>query len=216
MPIYTDTLPQSTTVIKTITFKDLLSVLPDELPFRYNFWISGRLAKFGITNENLVFLVELSEEPSVEMRNLFMPFTSKLGFDSTVSNAWKNLNLTSVRLYSEGKLMVDRETMACKSLPAPTELPRITSAEILAKLPETIPWTETLYLTGGIVKNGFSCNDADIICAERVDVSVLSKMRKYFTNLFGWKTDIGMTVMADREPVYLYKIYEGGKRCLSS
>lgn len=213
MPIYTDTLPQSTAVIKTMTFKDLLSVLPDELPFNYNFWISGRLAKFGITNENLVFLIDVDEEPSIEMRNLFMPYTTKLGFDSTVSNAWKNSRLNSVRLYSEGKLIIDRDTLACKQLPAPTKIPQITSSDVIAKLPETIPWTETLYLTGGIVKNGFSCNDADIICFELADPTHLGKMRDFFTNLFGWRTDVGLRVMENREPVYLYKIYEGGKRC---
>jgi hypothetical protein len=188
--------------------------MPDELPLKYNFWISGRLAKFGITNENLVFLVDVDEEPSIEMRNLFMPFTTKLGFDSTVSNAWTNSRLTAVRLYSEGKLIFDRETLACKQLPEPTRIPQITTNDVLAKLPETIPWNETLYLTGGIVKNGFSCNDADIICFDLKEPIVLSQMRDFFTNLFGWRTDVGLRVMVEREPVYLYKIYEGGKRCL--
>ena len=214
MPIYTDTLPQSTAVIKTMTFKDLLSVLPEKLPLKKNFWISGRLAKFGITPDNLIFLTDSNDEPDIETRSLFQPYINKLGFDSTVSNHWRNSRLDSVRLYSEGELIFDKETLACKKLPLPTDIPKITAKEILEKLPETIPWNETLYLTGGIVKNGFSCNDADIICFELTDATLLGKMRDFFTKTFGWRTDVGIRVMTEREPVYLYKIYEGGKRCL--
>ncbi|MBF0484717.1 MAG: hypothetical protein HQL25_08455 [Candidatus Omnitrophica bacterium] len=68
-----------------------------------------------------------------------------------------------------------------------------------------------MYLTGGLVKNGWSCNDADIIIFEEEAKPHLAQIRNYFTDLFGWKTDVGQVVMADREPVYLYKIYEGGK-----
>lgn len=213
MPIYTDTLPQKTEVIKTVTFKDLLSVLPDTLPFKQHFWISGKLARFGITTENLIFLTNQDDEPNAELKTCFEPFISKLGKSSTVLNHWKQARFQTILLYDNGELIVDKETLAFKKLPSPTQVPIITTEFVLSKLPETIPWDETLYLTGGIVKNGFSCNDADIICFELTEVKKLAQMRDFFTDLFGWKTDVGVSVMKNREPVYLYKIYEGGKRC---
>ena len=134
----------------------------------------------------------------------------------------------ALRLYNEGKLILDKKTLAYKEAPIPIKkLPCITSEEVLAKCPVTIPWTFDIYLTGGVVRKGWSSNDVDLIVTRKgvpvrtlaepilqeVPPKVLYEMKRFFTNLFNWHTDVGRAVMPEREPVYLYKLYEDGKLC---
>lgn len=209
MPIYTDTLPQNSTPIKTITFKEVLGVLPVSLPFSLNFWIAGKLARYGRTTDNLIFLVEGDE--TEEMRNFFNALVEPLGIHATVSGNWKGNKYQAVRLYNEGRLIIDKETIAYTELPAETrEAPVLTAQEALSRMPQTVEWKQTLYLTGGLVKNGWSANDGDIIVTGDIERKELGRMSRFFTEATGWKFDVGQAVMPEREPVYLYRLYENG------
>jgi hypothetical protein len=212
MAITVDTLPQNRQPIRTITIVDLVSVLPETIPFRLNIWIAGKIARFGKTTENLLFLGELKEFPSVEMRQFFGQIGEALGVQATISGEWRNEAYQAIRLYNGGRLIVDKTTMTYRELPTEvTVAPVITVDELLAKLPNTVEWKQTLYLTGGLTRNGWSGHDVDFITFDVLDnKSVLGTMSKFFTKTLGWRTDVGSAVMTDREPVYLFKMYEGG------
>ena len=198
--------------VKTISIDEVVDLLPNKLPWKVNLWIAGKIARFGLTTDALIFLVEMKEEPSVEMRmffeNLFKPYPA------TVIEDWKSQEYSAVRLYNNGKLIIDKDKMVYKELPTPVySAPIMTIEEMKEVLPKEIPFKYTLHLTGGLVKNGFTCNDADFIAFDVQDTTELLKMAKYFTKVLGWKTDVGNKVMPEREPVYCYKIYKDGK-CL--
>jgi len=213
MPIYVTECPQNVAEIKTTTLQDVVRILPDFLLEPLNVWITGKIVQFGRTDGNLIFTVE-GKEPTPRIKHLFHTFVSDLGIQGTVDNQWKNQKFVALRLYDNGKLIIDKNTLQYTKIPSPTKEPAIvTCKEVLEKLPDTISWPITLYLTGGIVRCGWSVNDLDIITFERQDRTTLVELRNFFTNLFGWKTDVGFTIMTEREPVYLYKIYEQGKKC---
>jgi hypothetical protein len=207
------TLPQDIQEIKVISIKDLIRVLPETIEYKVNVWIADKLARYGLTTENLIFLAEC-DEPSVEMREYFNKLVEPLGINATVRGDWKNREWSAIRLYNEGSLIIDKKTMAYKCLPTPVHTaPIITLDDLKSILPEEIPFKETLHLTGGLVKNGFTCNDVDFLAFDVEDKTLLGEMADYFTETLGIKTDVGNKIMPEREPVYCYKMYEGGK-CL--
>lgn len=214
MAIYVTSCPQNVAEIKTTTLKDVVRILPNYLPESLNVWISGKIVQFGRTDGNLVFMVESEQEPSGQLKQQFDSFILSLGIHATVTNHWRNQQFVALRLYDNGQLIIDKDTLQYTKIPSATKEPAIvTCKEVLSKLPETITWPITLYLTGGIVRCGWSVNDLDIITFEQQNRLTLVELRNFFTNLFGWKTDVGFTVMSEREPVYLYKIYEKGIKC---
>jgi hypothetical protein len=214
MPTFVDSFPQTLVPVVTITAKQIIGLLPDTLPWPVNLWLGGRLAKYSQTCENLIFYVEQEEEPSLEMRQFFSKFVSPLGLQATISNAWRKSTNDMKQIYSEGRLIIDRETMAYTEFPSPTAPPILTADEVKAKLPATVKWTYKIYITGGLVKNGHSFNDADLVIFETVENKQdLQDIRNFFTNLFGWRTDVGQVVMTNREPVYLFLLYQDGKLC---
>src|ERR1043166_1135106 len=215
MPIYTDTLPQSQTEPKSVTLRALVEILPEVLEQPFDVWIAGKLARFGITTDNLIFLLDFADEPPPEIRSYFSHLVESLGITATASNGWKNQSIVALKLYNEGRLIIDKSTGTYRELPRARQLPILTIPEIVDKFPIEIPWQHTMYLTGGIVKNGWSANDVDIIIEEPgVQKKTLGEIRNYFTQLLGGRTDVGRRVMPEREPVYLYKLYEAGRLCL--
>jgi hypothetical protein len=161
------------------------------------------------------------------MKQFFSSLIAPIGLQATVSDEWQNRMMDPLRVYNEGRLIVDPVTFVYKEFPAPTiHPPVITADEVKAKLPKTIEWLFPIYLTGSLVKSGWSGNDIDfIVFDETIPNKVFSAMKKYFSNVFGlktdahlWQVDFGTKVMSERDtpqigPVYLCKIYEGGK-CL--
>jgi hypothetical protein len=223
----TTTLPQAEIAIPSVTISELVSVLPDELPWDLNVWIGGNLARYGKDYGNQIFLVELDEEPSDGMVSFFDGLVAPLGIHAAASNTWRNNQISAVRLYNSGKLIVDRETLAYKELPSTVEsAPELTADYFLSKLPEKIPYVETIWLTGGLVRSGASFKDADIFVGRGkisengeitfgptgVDPRRLGDIVRYFSNLVGWRVDAGRHVMPDKEPIWAYKLYENGKR----
>jgi len=213
MPTYTDTLPQITQSIVTITIRDLIKVLPDKLPWRINVWLGNKLARYGVTTENIIFLTDIPV-PTIEQRNCFDKLVSSTGLQATLYEGFKNEEYRAVRIYNEGRLIIDREKMVYTELPTPVfEAPILTLKEVTEKLPAEIPFTCKLYITGGLVKNGWSAHDADFLAPGVSDGKELRKMSQYFTDILGWRVDVGQNVMEEREPVYLYLYYQDGK-CL--
>jgi hypothetical protein len=220
MPIYTDTLPQSTTPIITVSIRDLIKVLPDKLPWEINVWLSGKLARYGITTDTIIFLTD-GDEPTVEQRQFFEKLISPLG-PATINNQWKNETYQALRIYDRGQLIIDKNTLSVTKLVTPTAPPILKVEEVISKLPKEIPFEFDICLTGSLVKDGWSANDADFIaylnfdedpqlCVKLEDRTELRQMAKYFTEILGWKTHIGNAVMEEREPVYLYQVYHQGQ-----
>lgn len=208
MPIISKTLPQNVESIKIVTFKEVIQVLPATLDYPINVWIGGKLARYGQTSDNLIFLVEQEGETSTELKLYFEKISQP--YIATVSSSWRNEKLSAVRLYNEGRLIVNKETLTYTELPVPTKLlPIIQLLDILNKLPKTIQWNETVYLTGSIVKYGWSGNDVDFM-VDTNDTKVYREMRTYFADILGCKVDVGNVNMPEREPVYKYKLYENG------
>jgi hypothetical protein len=216
MPVYVDTLPQNIETIKTTKITDLVKILPEQIDYKINVWIGGKLARYGITTDNLIFFGEVNNEPSVELKLYFSSLVKSLGVQATISKNWKVSSFDMIRLYNEGNLIIDKKTMKyIEPITEVHELPIIEVKEIIEKLPKEIEWKCTIYLTGGLVKNGWSANDIDIMTFDLInDRKIFIEMKNYFTDLFGWKTDVGSTIMEEREPIYLYKIYEKGELCL--
>lgn len=206
-----DTLPQKIQEIKIISIRDLISTLPEKLDYKLNVWLGDKIAKFGMTTENIVFLSEMEEEPSVEMREYFDNLVKSLGINATVRNDWKSRRYSALRIYNEGRLIIDKETLCYTELSSPVyEAPILTIEQLLKKIPKEIPFSYTLHLTGGLVKNGFTNNDVDFLAFNVDDKEELKKMADYFTETLGIKTDVGNKIMPEREPVYCYEIYKNG------
>lgn len=218
MSIKTTTLPQTIAPIRTVTIKQIINCFPEKIPYEFNFWIAGKIARYGITSDNILFLIESKNFPSSEMMQYFNSMVDKLGINATVSNHWKNQRFAAIRLFNDGILAVDKETMAYKTMPTPIySAPVIELKNVLEDLPKNIPWNFPIYLTGGLVKNGWSAHDVDMIVFkddEDIDTDTIRKMKSYFASRIGCFTDIGKVVMKDREPVYLYKIYDNANICL--
>jgi len=213
MPIYINTLPQNTEPIKTTTLHDLISILPDEIPFKQNVWIAGKIVRYGITIENLIFLIEQDVIPTIEQRQYFSSIVKPLGISATCINNWNDETFLAMQIYSEGVLMVDKDTLSYKMLPMKRpELPKITVQEVLDKLPKIIDYKGMIYLTGSLVKAGWSCNDVDFKIEGKVeDTKIFATLIKIFNTALGWKVHVGNAPMEEREPIYLFKIYEEGK-----
>lgn len=209
MPTFVNTLPQKEREISIITIKEVVDKLPEELPWKINVWIADKLAKYGITTEALIFLVEQEEEPSIDMRMFFEELFKP--FPATVYEDFMNRKYSAIRLYNEGKLIINKEDMTYKELPTPIyKAPILTIDKLMIMLPNEIKYTDKIYLTGGMVKNGFSNNDIDLIIFEEEDKGRLLEIALYFEKLTGWKVHCGNSVMKEREPVYCFLLYDGG------
>jgi hypothetical protein len=205
------TLPQTTTPIHTVTIREVVDVLPKTLPWPITVWVGDRLARFGRTTESITFLAEMDNEPTVEQRTFFEGLIAPLGLPATLIEDWKNQRYSAIRLYNEGKLIVDKDTMTYTELPTPVyEPPVLTVEEAVKLLPKEVPWKDKIWLTGGLVKNGWTANDFDFI-AETDDQVRLREMAMWFTKETGWKTHVGLEVMKDKEPVFMYLCYEEGQ-----
>lgn len=214
MPIYVDTIPQKQIPIVIVTLKQVVELLPDKIEYATNFWLGDKLIRFGQTADNIIFYVDQAEEPTAEMRQYFNKLIEPLGKTATVLNSYRDTKFAMMRIYNDGRLIIDRTTLSFTELPSQTKLkPFLTSQEVLAKLPKEIPWKYKVYLTGGLVRNGWSANDGDIIIFDQEARADLPAIRKYFSDICGWRFDVGQSVMVEREPVYLYKIYEDGNLC---
>lgn len=206
------TLPQTLAPIHSVNIREMVAVLPKTIPYKINVWVGDRMARFGKTTDAIIFLAEMATEPTVEQRGFFEQLVAPLGLPATLIENWKNQRYSAIRLYNEGRLIVDKETMTYTELPTPVhEPPVLTVEEAMRLLPKTIPFLATVYLTGGLVKNGWTANDFDFI--SNGPREQLSQMAMWFTKRLGWKTHVGPEVMSDREPVYLWKAYERGKYC---
>lgn len=214
MAIYVNTIPQKKIEIRILTLINLIQILPETIPYDLDVWLGGKLARYGKTTENLTFLVKMEKEPSSELMQYFNSLIEPLKFEATVSENWKNSNLSVMKLYNNGRLIIDKKTMTYKELPSVLEedRPEIKYEEVLAKMPNEIEFKQTIYLTGGIVRNGFSNNDVDFIVFDS-DVTEKFEIRQFLGKLLGTKVHVGSIIMTNREPVYLYKLYENGKLC---
>lgn len=223
MATIVSTLPQSNISIKTITLRELIEVLPEQLQYDYNVWISGRLARDGKTSDNLIFIIEQDTEPTSEVMQYFSSLVFSLGISATASENWRNRKEFLVRLYNSGKLIINKIDLTYTEPPSAIKsLSELTQEYVRSKLPAIIPFLDTLWLTGSIVKNGYSCNDLDIMVGEPIlendlvigfpnlESEKLSIIRDYFANLLGWQVHVGTKIMKEREPIYLYKIYGNG------
>lgn len=211
----TEKLPQEFEPIKSVTLREIVLKLPSLIIYPFNIWIGGKVVRYGRTSDNLIFLAEGEGDPDSEVMDYFNELVEPLGLSATVSFQWKNESYQALRLYNQGHMIIDHETLCYTEIPFPTrKIPMITSEELIEKLPPRIAWEETLYLTGSLVKNGWSCNDVDIITFDPIERGKMALLRKYLTNILGWKTDVGQKVMIEREPVYLFKLYEKGYLCL--
>lgn len=216
MATYVNTIPQNLAAITVVTLPELLAVLPDQIPYNINVWISGKMAKYGIATQTLIFVGELDDEPTSEMKMYFSDLCAPLPLEATLSEGWKKMDETLMRLYNNGKLIIDRVTMCYTEPVSATKTPPvITHEEILRKLESEIIWKYDLYLTGSLVAIGWSANDVDIMYFDEATTNEeVGQMKRYFASLFGCKVDIGKNLMPNREPIYLYKIYEKGVLCL--
>lgn len=208
MPIITDTLPQQIKPIKITLLSDVIKSLPEKLDYNINVWIGDKLARYGQTDGNLMFLIEQEDEPSREQRMYFGSIAKP--FSSTVSANWKDQKLSAIRLYNNGKLIIDKDTLTYKELPLPTSVPIIKVEDVVSKLPKSVDCKETIYLVGGLVKNGWSGNDVDFM-VDSEDIEIYRQLRNFFGKILGCKVDVGNAPMPEREPIYKVKIYEGGK-----
>lgn len=210
MPIFTETLPQTTHTVNNVTLTDLLGVLPEVIPYAVNVWVANHLARYGQTSGDILFLTE-DDEPSQDLKQYFKTLVAPLGVSANVYNTYRHQRYVAMRLYDKGQLILDKSTGAYLRLPSPVPpMPCLTIDEVLLKLPRSITNVRTIYLTGSLVKQGHSFNDADFLILEEVPFEELEDLRRLFFNALGWKVHVGTTVMSDREPVFLYKLYEGG------
>ena len=207
------TLPQNHVEVKKVTIFDVVSLLDETLPpyvGKLNVWIAGRLAKYGVTHENLIFLMEQEQEATTEQRMYWENIIRPLGIASTGSENWKD-TMAKLRLYNLGELIIDKKTLQYKQVPYPVTLSTaLTREELFKRLPKEIPFTETIWLTGGIVKNDETYNDIDLVVFEPIeDKTRYAKIRLFIEKVIGWKTDIGTREMPEREPIF-FKLYENG------
>lgn len=216
MSTIVDTLPQNIDPIVCVTLEEVIRSLPDQIPYKLDIWIADKIARFGRTDGNLIFLVKMDGEPTPELMTFFTNSVAKLGISATVSNKWKNNEYMALKLYNtDGNLLIDKKTMNYKDIPKDVfTAPVLTAEEVVKSLPDEVEWDFDIFLTGGIVRNGWSSNDLDILAPDAPDTATLLAIRKLVTMSVGWKTDVGTKVMPEREPVYLFKIYSNKKKCL--
>jgi len=212
MAIVVNTLPQDIVPIKILTIDQLVKALPKHLDTSVNVWVIGKIAMYGSTPDNIVFLVDSDVEPDSSTKMFFNSIVEPFGFQATASNDWKcNNNKTRIRLYDKGELIIDKNTMSY-TRPAPVvDKPfTITAKEVIAMLPKSVEWPFDIYMTGGVVKNGFSNNDVDFIVLDPIDRQTLVDIKNYLNLYISCTVHVGSSIMPDREPVYLYKVYTNG------
>lgn len=214
MPTYIDRIPQAQHPIVIVTLKDIVQALPAQIPYDVSVSIYGKITIYGQSAENIIFYIDSEEEPSMEMMQYFDSLVQGLGKQATAMKMRRGSERLMMRIYNEGRLIVDKETLAFTELPSKTKLsPVLTGDEVRAKLPSTFPWNYKVYLTGGIAKHSWSANDGDIIIFEPEAKADLPAIRKWFLETMSWRFDVGQQVMYEREPVYLCKIYDNGNKC---
>lgn len=183
MPQIIIALPNNGTPVTSHTLLDILAVLPDTVPFNYNFGISGRWLRDGQSSETSVtFLCDCQTEPSEELKTVFNSYLKPLGLTSTVTNGMQG-NLKVARIYNNGALCVDRATGQYTSLPAAVAYPQVfTWAQFRALLPDTLPipsnkWfpdtspkapdvdplMQDIYAVGSLTLNLWTCHDIDLM-----------------------------------------------------
>ena len=214
MPIYTDKLPQVVTESKLVTLAELIRLLPETLDYPLDVWVSDRMAKYGQASDYIVLFLPLGVAVTDELRTYFNQINEPLGIGTTIASAeGNNLTVSALKLYNAGRLIIDKETLTYKELPSPVFRPFIiTINDLKDRLPSTIEWKNTIWLTGGLVRDGWSGKDADLIVFDGTD-ELVQNMKGFFTRTLGFRVDVGMKVMPEREPVYLFKLYEDGQLC---
>lgn len=220
MPIFVQELPQAVQPVNDITVTQLIAALPETLAYPLKVWVTGEIARYGRTTNNLIFLADMETEPSAEMKEYFNTLCAPLSINATVAHDWRDKKWLGKKgglmpLYNDGRLIINRQTMAYTEAPHPaSEAPVVTLDDLRQKLPQQVEWQDTLYLTGSLAWRGWSANDVDmIVFMEEPDQPKFHAMRSFFTERLGWKTDVGHAVMPEREPVYLFKLYENGQLC---
>lgn len=212
MPILCENLPQTETNFPVYTLKELISILPDKIPFQDRIWVTGKVVRFGISGDNILFVTD--GPVSQELNTFFLEVVNPLNVYSVVKNEWRSHKFIALRLYQDGELIIDKATLEYKKIPNSTkDIILATTDDIRAKLPPTIPWNYEIYLTGGLVKYGWSAKDVDIIILEPIEAQELLKIKNYFAGILGWPVDAFDRPAPDREPIYLFKIYRGGRLC---
>lgn len=213
MPIYIDTVPQNVQEIKVVTLQELVTALPNTILYPINVWAANKIARYGQTSGDVLFLTD-EEIPSIEVKEYLNSLVAPLGIKANVYNTFRASQYIAMRIYDNGELIIDKATGAYKRLPAPIPEPaRLTIDHVRNVIPRVIPYTQIIYLTGSIAKNGWSNNDIDFITLDEMLWEDTEALRQLLSKAIGWPTHVGTKVMSEREPVFMYKIYEGGK-CL--
>lgn len=229
------TIPQAILPTTGITLAEVMAFLPQTVPFGGVIGLSGNIAK-GKQAGNLVFQLRDDVEPTAAMRLYFndLVYTATGGvFAATVNNAWRDLGLDIIWIYVDGEKVLTNDLVYTRAIP-PAHLPlELTKDLVLSRLPQTIPFTQTMWATGSIVKNGFSVNDFDIIVGnvevvdgeatiiEAIEKPQLMLIKRHLEGTMNIgvtvfdriRIDIGNRIMTEREPVYLLKLYENGQLC---
>jgi hypothetical protein len=212
MPIFSEHLPQQEKQFPVYTLKELVGVLPESIPFQDKIWVTGKLVRFGISGENILFVTDAPVTQELNM--FFCNLVGQLGVFATVKDDWRSHKFQALRLYQDGELIIDKATLEYKKIPTHTkDIVLVTTDEIRKKLPPTIPWNYEIYLTGGVVKHGWSANDIDIMVLEPIETRELFKIKSFFAEILGWPTDVGRDFIPNKEPIYLFKIYRNGQLC---
>ena len=183
MPQIITQLPNNAAPVSSVTLLQILAVLPDTIPYNYNFAIGDRLLRDGqIVTGNLIIYCDIDGEPPNELKSYFAQFLEPLGLTSTVSQQW-GANLKRARLYNNGKLCVDKATGQYTQLPTPSVYPpQFTIDQFKALLPAVLPnpsnkfmpsttqplptidpLQQDIYLTGSLALNLWTCNDIDLM-----------------------------------------------------
>lgn len=94
----------------------------------------------------------------------------------------------------------------------------IDAQTILSRLNDDIPFNYTIYIIGGLVNRGYTNNDIDIWIQEKITKKEKIELEFYFTNMLNYRVHIVNTDINEEKwsPVYLYKIYEQGKKLIYS
>ena len=81
MPTYVTTLPQTVVPSFSITIHDLISALPETITYPINVWIDDKLAQYGRSSDNLIFITD-DNEITNEKRQYFNVFTNRIDRNS--------------------------------------------------------------------------------------------------------------------------------------
>lgn len=218
--------PQNVAPMKVTTFGQLIAVLPDSIIYPINVWATDDMANYRQEVNNLVFATDQIAVPSVEQRQYFDSLVKLLGIDATLTNGWHNNTAYPIQLYADGKLVVNKTDLSITVPLNPTSPAILTAAAVWSLLPPTAPFTDTIWATGSMVSLAQSGNDFDMCAGAGIfdadgnltgfepidDIANYANIRDFFSNLLGWKTQVGHTVITQRDPLF-YKLYENGQLC---